>query len=162
MGFTDTPDMTNRNQETKNCLNKAPKSCKCQYHNICDQQRENVQGGCGWEQLISLLVISNLKLPAGSPADYTALCRVATRAAAAVVFAGYEIIFISPPLRCGEIFHYVSVHNRSNMQMFCLKKLISQPWVVQKSQFLEEMTLTQYILMSLIKKSNNKLIKLIK
>ena len=57
---------------------------------------------------------------------------------------------------------YVWVHNRSNMPMFCLKKLISQPWVVQKSQFLEEMTLTQYILMSLIKKSNNKLIKLIK
>ena len=59
-------------------------------------------------------------------------------------------------------FAYVWVHNRSNMPMFCLKKIISQPWVVQKSQFLEEMTLTQYILMSLIKKSNNKLIKLIK
>ena len=57
---------------------------------------------------------------------------------------------------------YVWVQNRSNMPMFCLKKIISQPWVVQKSQFLEEMTLTHYILMSLIKKSNNKLIKLIK
>ena len=43
---------------------------------------------------------------------------------------------------------YVWVHNRSNMPMFCLKKIISQPWVVQKSQFLEEMTLTHYILMS--------------
>ena len=53
---------------------------------------------------------------------------------------------------------YVWVHNRSNMPMFCLKKLISQPWVVQKSQSLEEMTLTQYILMSLIKKSK-KIIK---
>ena len=53
---------------------------------------------------------------------------------------------------------YVWVHNRSNMPMFCLKKLISHPWVVQKSQFLEEMTLTQYILMSLIKKSK-KIIK---
>ena len=61
-----------------------------------------------------------------------------------------------------ETMIYVWVHNRSNMPMFCLKKLISQPWVVQKSQFLEEMTLTQYILMSLIKRSNNKLIKLIK
>ena len=63
----------------------------------------------------------------------------------------------------GIVLHsYVWVHNRSNMPIFCLKKLISQPWVVQKSQFLEEMTLTHYILMSLIKKSNNKLIKLIK
>tara|TARA_B100000519_G_C13812298_1_gene236350 strand:- start:17 stop:436 length:420 start_codon:yes stop_codon:yes gene_type:complete len=101
-------------------LNKAPKSCKCQYHNICDQQRENVQGGCGWEQLISLLVISNLKLPAGSPADYTALCRGATRAAAAVVFAGYEIIFISPPLRCGEIFHYFCAADYLRLQPFSL------------------------------------------
>merc|ERR1711994_9649 len=108
--------MTNRNQKTKSCLNKAPKSCKCQYHNICDQQRENVQGGCGWEQLISLLVISNLKLPAGSPADYTALCRGATRAAAAVVFAGYEIIFISPSLRCGEIVQYDSIEKHLRLK----------------------------------------------
>merc|ERR1712052_14742 len=78
------------------------------------------QGGCGWEQLISLLVISNLKLPAGSPADYTALCRVATRAAAAVVFAGYEIIFISPPLRCGEIFHYFCAADYLRLQPFSL------------------------------------------
>ena len=41
---------------------------------------------------------------------------------------------------------YVSVYSQSNMQMFCLKKLISQHWGVQKSPFLEEMTLTQYIL----------------
>ena len=41
---------------------------------------------------------------------------------------------------------YVSVYSQSNMPMFCLKKLISQHWGVQKSPFLEEMTLTQYIL----------------
>ena len=41
---------------------------------------------------------------------------------------------------------YVSVYSQSNMQMFCLKKLISQHWGVQKSPFLEEMTLTQYTL----------------
>ena len=32
------------------------------------------------------------------------------------------------------------------MPMFCLKKLISQHWGVQKSPFLEEMALTHYIL----------------
>ena len=41
---------------------------------------------------------------------------------------------------------YVSVYSQSNMQMFCLKKLISQHWGVQKSPFLEEMALTHYIL----------------
>ena len=32
------------------------------------------------------------------------------------------------------------------MPMFCLKKLISQHWGVQRSPFLEEMALTHYIL----------------
>ena len=40
------------------------------------------------------------------------------------------------------------------MPIFCLKKIISQPWVVQNSQFSEEMTLTHYILMSLIFRSH--------
>ena len=61
---------------------------------------------------------SNLKLPAGSPADYTALCRVATRAAAAVVFAGYEIISISPPLRCGEIFQNSEISSQSSLLLW--------------------------------------------
>ena len=39
-------------------------------------------------------------------------------------------------------------------QCFVWKKLISQSWVVQNSQFLEEMTLTHYILMSLIFRSH--------
>ena len=43
---------------------------------------------------------------------------------------------------------YVWVHSQSNMPMFCLKKLISQPRVVEKSPFLEGRTLTHYILMS--------------
>ena len=45
---------------------------------------------------------------------------------------------------------YVSVHSQSNMPMFCLKKLISQPRVVEKSPFLAWRTLTHYILMSVI------------
>ena len=46
------------------------------------------------------------------------------------------------------------VHNRSNMPMFCLKKIIYQPWVVQMSQCLEEMILTHYTLMSVIFRSH--------
>ena len=45
---------------------------------------------------------------------------------------------------------YVSVHSQSNMPMFCPKKLISQPRVVEKSPFLAWRTLTHYILMSVI------------
>ena len=45
---------------------------------------------------------------------------------------------------------YVSVHSQSNMAMFCLKKLISQPRVVEKSPFLAWTTLTHNILMSVI------------
>ena len=45
---------------------------------------------------------------------------------------------------------YVSVHSQSNMAMFCLKKLISQPRVVEKSPFLAWRTLTHNILMSVI------------
>ena len=46
---------------------------------------------------------------------------------------------------------YVWVHNRSNMPMFCLKKLISQPWVVQESPSLAQMTFTQCASMSDLK-----------
>ena len=46
---------------------------------------------------------------------------------------------------------YVWVHNRSNMPMFCLKKLISQPWVVQESPSLAQMTFTQCTSMSELK-----------
>ena len=45
---------------------------------------------------------------------------------------------------------YVSVHSQSNMAMSCLKKLISQPRVVEKSPFLAWRTLTHNILMSVI------------
>ena len=38
------------------------------------------------------------------------------------------------------------MYSQSNMPMFCLKKLISQHWGVQRSPFLEEMALTHYIL----------------
>ena len=46
---------------------------------------------------------------------------------------------------------YVLVKNRSNMPMFCLKKLISQPWVVQESPSLAQMTFTQCTSMSDLK-----------
>ena len=49
---------------------------------------------------------------------------------------------------------YVSVHSQSNMAMFCLKKLISQPRVVEKSPFLAWRTLTHNILMSVIFRSH--------
>ena len=42
-----------------------------------------------------------------------------------------------------DTYIYVLVKNRSNMPMFCLKKLISQPWVVQESPSLAQMTFTQ-------------------
>ena len=48
------------------------------------------------------------------------------------------------------MYPYVSVHSQSNMAMFCLKKLISQPRVVEKSPFLAWRTLTHNILMSVI------------
>ena len=54
-----------------------------------------------------------------------------------------------------ETWHkYVSVHSQSNMAMFCLKKLISQPRVVEKSPFLAWRTLTHNILMSVIFRSH--------
>ena len=43
---------------------------------------------------------------------------------------------------------YVWVHNRSNMPMFCLKKIISQLWVVQEAPSLAQMTFTQCTSMS--------------
>ena len=52
------------------------------------------------------------------------------------------------------MYPYVSVHSQSNMAMFCLKKLISQPRVVEKSPFLAWRTLTHNILMSVIFRSH--------
>ena len=49
---------------------------------------------------------------------------------------------------------YVSVHSQSNMAMFCLKKLIFQPRVVEKLPFLAWRTLTHNILMSAIFRSH--------
>ena len=46
------------------------------------------------------------------------------------------------------------MHSQSNMAMFCLKKLISQPRVVEKSPFLAWRTLTHNILMSVIFRSH--------
>ena len=54
-------------------------------------------------------------------------------------------------LWCNWNLGYVWVHNRSNMPMFCLKKLISQPWVVQESPSLAQMTFTQCASMSDLK-----------
>ena len=42
------------------------------------------------------------------------------------------------------------MHSQSNMAMFCLKKLISQPRVVENSPFLARRSLTYNILMSVI------------
>ena len=44
-----------------------------------------------------------MKLPAVSSADYTAVAALLQQLLAAVVFAGSEIITISPSLRSGEI-----------------------------------------------------------
>ena len=46
------------------------------------------------------------------------------------------------------------MHSQSNMAMFCLKKIISQPRVVEKSPFLAWRTLTHNILMSVIFRSH--------
>ena len=46
-----------------------------------------------------------MKLPAVSSADYTAVAALLQQLLAAVVFAGSEIITISPSLRSGEIMH---------------------------------------------------------
>merc|ERR1712016_444090 len=46
---------------------------------------------------------------------------------------------------------YVLVKNRLNMPMFFLKKIISQPWVVQESPSLAQMTFTQCTSMSDLK-----------
>ena len=46
-----------------------------------------------------------MKLPAVSSADYTAVAALLQQLLAAVVFAGSEIITISPLLRSGEIMH---------------------------------------------------------
>ena len=56
----------------------------------------------GGQHVSSLLVNPNVKLPAVSSAD----CAVAAelqQLLAAVVFAGYEIMSISPPLCSGEM-----------------------------------------------------------
>ena len=50
-----------------------------------------------------------------------------------------------------HIYTYVLVKNRLNMPMFFLKKIISQPWVVQESPSLAQMTFTQCASMSHLK-----------
>ena len=60
----------------------------------------------GGQHVSSLLVNPNVKLPAVSSADYTAVAAWLQQLLAAVVFAGSEIIHISPPLRYGEIKYY--------------------------------------------------------
>ena len=59
----------------------------------------------GGQHVSSLLVNPNVKLPAVSSADYTAVAALLQQLLAAVVFAGSEIITISPSLRSGEIMH---------------------------------------------------------
>ena len=49
-----------------------------------------------------------------------------------------------------DLYVWVHMHSQWNMPMFCLTQIISQPWGVQKLPILEEMTLTHYILMSVI------------
>ena len=53
----------------------------------------------GGQHVSSLLVNPNVKLPAVSSADYTAVATLLQQLLAAVVFAGSEIITISPSLR---------------------------------------------------------------
>ena len=49
---------------------------------------------------------------------------------------------------------YVWVNSRSNMPMFCPKKSISQPRVVQNPPFLKQMMLTHYTLRSVLFRPN--------
>ena len=59
----------------------------------------------GGQHVSSLLVNPNVKLPAVSSADYTAVAALLQQLLAAVVFAGSKIIYISPSLLSGEIRH---------------------------------------------------------
>ena len=57
----------------------------------------------GGQHVSSLLVNPNVKLPAVSSADYTAVAALLQQLLAAVVFAGSEIISISPQRSGGEM-----------------------------------------------------------
>ena len=69
----------------------------------------------GGQHVSSLLVNPNVKLPAVSSADYTAVAALLQQLLAAVVFAGSEIITISPSLRSGEIMQEHKVSYRSSL-----------------------------------------------
>ena len=77
------------------------------------EQREN-------QHVSSLLVNPNVKLPAVSSADYTAVAALLQQLLAAVVFAGSEIITISPSLRSGEIMHYFCAADYLRLPNFSL------------------------------------------
>ena len=74
----------------------------------------------GGQHVSSLLVNPNVKLPAVSSADCTAVAALLQQLLAAVVFAGSEIITISPSLRSGEIMHYFCAADYLRLPNFSL------------------------------------------
>ena len=124
-GFTDTPGLTLTPWLLRVCSKTVLKLCAkhvlaLNLLSTNNQQSGNCSGGCGWATCFPSAGQSKCEAAGWKLGRFHYCCRVAATEPAAVVFAGYEIIHISPSLRSGEIRHYFFAADYLRLPKFSL------------------------------------------
>ena len=124
-GFTDTPGLTLTPWLQRVCGKTVISLCAKHVLTLDllwtnNQQSGNCSGGCGWATCFLSAGQSKCEAASLKLGRLHYCCRVAATEPAAVVFAGYEIILISPSLRSGEIRHYFFAADYLRLPKFSL------------------------------------------